>query len=67
MCIFYFSQAEIAQRKIQRKQAEGKKAEIIPDSGFRLINKDRDELKYPQMGATTLSSIKTKIFVFGIS
>ena len=48
MSILYFSQAEIAERKVRRKQAKEKKAEIIPDPDFRLINKDRDEFKYPQ-------------------
>jgi hypothetical protein len=51
MYIFYFSQVEIAERKVRRKQAEGKKAEIIPDPDFHLINKDRDEFKYPQRDA----------------
>ena len=51
MYYFYFSQAEIAERKVRRKQAKGKKAEIIPDPDFRLINKDRDEFKYPQKDA----------------
>ena len=51
MYIFYFSQAEIAELKVRRKQAKGKKAEIIPDPDFRLINKDRDEFKYPQRDA----------------
>jgi hypothetical protein len=49
MSIPYFSQAEIAERKVQRKQAKEKKAEIIPDPDFSLINKDRGEFKYPQM------------------
>ena len=48
---FYFSQAEIAECKVRRKQAKGKKAEIIPGPDFRLINKDRDEFKYPQRDA----------------
>ena len=48
MSILYFSQAEITERKVRRKQVKEKKAEIIPDLDFRLINKDRDEFKYPQ-------------------
>jgi len=48
MSIFYFSQAEIAERKVRRKQEKGEKAKIIQDPDFRLINKDRDELKYLQ-------------------
>jgi hypothetical protein len=48
MSILFFSQAEIAERKVRRKQAKEKKAEIIPDPDFRLVNKDRDEFKYPQ-------------------
>ena len=48
MSISYFSQAEITERKVRRKQANEKKAEIIPDPDFHLINKDRDEFKYPQ-------------------
>ena len=45
MYILYFSQAEIAERKVRRKQAKEKKAEIIPDPDFSFINKDRDEFK----------------------
>ena len=37
MYILYFSQAEIAERKVRRKLAREKKAEIIPDPDFRLI------------------------------
>ena len=48
MSILFFSQAEIAERKVRRKQAKEKKAEIIPDPDFRFINNDRDEFKYPQ-------------------
>jgi len=42
MYIFYFSQAEIAERKVRKKQAKKKKAETISDPDFNLINKDRD-------------------------
>ena len=48
MYIFDFCQAEIAERKVRRKQTKEKKAEIIPDPDFSLINKDRDEFEYPQ-------------------